>query len=251
MVDITQIADLTTELESIKVSIRSLTVPTPFLTRLNKAWAFTFDGLVAELDLGTTRHIRKNAFKRIQNCFKHLMDDPMWVKSFHYNTEFTSKNPTCIIFTPKGYVKAIAIFYNNPIGQAYANISSELFCLYSQTVTIREKLLPLYEQQLNFLSNGTALCFWAHMTELCALHNRIAPQFSPWNYNAQVIQQLRHSGSAMGMIRRIGQNKPWAYTSGDGKQWAINEFDNLPLLPSTMSTLPSRSIRRSSTLLFG
>ncbi len=149
MSEVTQIEDLSRDLEAIKVSIRSLTVPNKFLTRLNKDLEFTFDGLLAELDIDGNRHIRKNAFNRIRNCFKHLMDNPMWVKYFHYNTEFTKKNPTFIVFTPKGYVKAISIFYNNPIGQAYANISSDLFCLYSQTVTIREKLLPLYERQLN------------------------------------------------------------------------------------------------------
>ena len=149
MPDLTQITGLSRDLEAIKVSIRGLTVPTTFLSRLDKKIEFTFDGLVTELNLDTTcRHIKKNAFKRVQNCFKHLMDDPMWVKSYHYNTECSAKVPTGIIFTPKGYVKAISIFYNNPVGQAYANIQSELFYLYSKSVTIRDKLLPLYEKQL-------------------------------------------------------------------------------------------------------
>ena len=156
-------------------------------------------------------------------------------------------NPTSIVFTPKGYVKAISIFDNTELGQEYANISAELFCLYSKTVTIREQLLPLYEHQLKYLSNGTNLCFWAHMTELCALNNQIAPTFKPWNHNAHILQQLRHSGSVMGFVRRISPGKPWAYTSQVGKTWAIEQFNNLTLLQKLPSSSSSSS--RSSTLL--
>ncbi len=150
MSEIDKIEELSNELESIKVAIRDLTVPTTFLIRLNAGLNFTFAGLIYELDIGQTRHSRKNAYKRIQNSFKHLMDDPVWVTSYHYNVFYGSypTNPTSILFTPKGYVKAISIF-DNTTSQAYANVSAELFYLYSQTVTIREKLLPLYEHQLN------------------------------------------------------------------------------------------------------
>ncbi len=244
-----KIEDLTKSLNNVKIAIRSLNIPTAFLDRLEGSGEFTFEDLLCELGLNIDRHTRKNAFKRIRNNFKHLMDDPVWINKFHYNSSYTPQpmNPTSIDFTPKGYVKAISIFDNTELGQEYANISAELFCLYSQTVTIRERLLPLYEHQLKYLSNGTDLCFWAHMTELCALNNRLSPTFNPWNHNANSLQKLRHMGSVMGFVKRIGAGKPWAYTSQDGKTWAIEQFQNLTLLPKSPSPPPSSS--RSSTLL--
>ena len=178
---------------------------------------------------------------------------PVWVEEFKLGKRGRGASETTVKFTPAGYLATFSYmsptFCGKELKKKYTRFQSmcsaftaQLDLIYTEMTRAlinRNGELSLQNNQmrqgvqrarlaLTNTTNRTNLSFWAHLTNLCKTQGKVAPVFSPWNRNAQRLQDLRVELSADGRVYKPNSTA-WLYRDAAAKNFVINQFQHMGL----------------------
>jgi hypothetical protein len=171
---------------------------------------------------------------------------PVWVEEFKLGKRGRGASETTVKFTPAGYLATFSYmsptFCGKELKKKYTRFQSmcsaftaKLDLIYTEMTRAlinRNGELSLQNRRarlaLTNTTNRTNLSFWAHLTNLCKTQGKVAPVFSPWNRNAQRLQDLRVELSADGRVYKPNSTA-WLYRDAAAKNFVINQFQHMGL----------------------